>query len=242
LDVVRKHSGDAQLARKQILIVEDDPSTIRRISSSLAGSGYDVVEALTLQDARAALASQDIQAIVFDRLLGDTDAVNEISDWRRQGINAPVLVLSSLNGLTDRIGGLEAGADDYLAKPFHAEELNARVNALVRARDRHSASVADIVSCGSVRIDRRQRTAERNGIRLLLQPREFRLLETLCAAQGSVVPRGLLLEQVWNLSFDPGTKIIETHISRLRDKLDEAGTDEVIETVRGVGYRLRNGD
>lgn len=233
--------GDA-LTRKQILVVEDDPSTIRRISLSLIGSGYEIVEALTIQDAREALATRDIQAIVFDRLLGDADAVEEISDWRRRGINAPVLVLSSLNDLTDRIGGLEAGADDYLAKPFHTEELNARIKALVRARDRHAASVADIISCGSVRIDRRQRTAERNGIRLLLQPREFRLLETLCAAQGSVVPRGLLLERVWNLGFDPGTKIIETHISRLRDKLDEAGADEVIETVRGVGYRLRNDD
>ena len=200
------------------------------------------MEALTVQDARTALATHDIQAVVFDRLLGNADAVEEISDWRRRGIDAPILVLSSLSGLTDRIGGLEAGADDYLAKPFHTDELTARVKALVRARDRHAASVADIVACGSVRIDRRQRTAERNGIRLLLQPREFRLLETLCAAQGSVVPRGLLLEQVWNLSFDPGTKIIETHISRLRDKLDEAGPDEVIETVRGVGYRLRNGD
>lgn len=233
--------GDA-LTRKQILVVEDDPSTIRRISLSLVGSGYEIVEALTIQDAREALATRDIQAIVFDRLLGDADAVEEISDWRRRGINAPVLVLSSLNDLTDRIGGLEAGADDYLAKPFHTEELNARIKALVRARDRHAASVADVISCGSVRIDRRQRTAERNGIRLLLQPREFRLLETLCAAQGSVVPRGLLLERVWNLGFDPGTKIIETHISRLRDKLDEAGADEVIETVRGVGYRLRNDD
>lgn len=233
--------GDA-LTRKQILVVEDDPSTIRRISLSLIGSGYEIVEALTIQDAREALATRDIQAIVFDRLLGNADAVEEISDWRRRGINAPVLVLSSLNDLTDRIGGLEAGADDYLAKPFHTEELNARIKALVRARDRHAASVADVISCGSVRIDRRQRTAERNGIRLLLQPREFRLLETLCAAQGSVVPRGLLLERVWNLGFDPGTKIIETHISRLRDKLDEAGADEVIETVRGVGYRLRNDD
>jgi two-component system OmpR family response regulator len=91
-----------------------------------------------------------------------------------------------------------------------------------------------------VQIDRRQRRAHRNGIRLLLQPREFKLLEALCAAQGGVVPRGLLLDQVWNLSFDPGTKIIETHISRLRDKLDEAGLGEVIETVRGVGYRLRS--
>lgn len=224
----------------EILVVEDDASTARHIAAGLIDSGYAVIIAGDPEAARAALSTHDIQAVVFDRLLGDDDALGEIAAWRRSGIKTPILILSSLSAMGDRVDGLEAGADDYLVKPFHDEELAARLKALLRARHRHAQREPDVLVCGSIRIDRRHRTAERGGVALQLQPREFRLLETLASADCKAVPRSVLLEKVWNLNFDPRTKIIETHISRLRDKLDRAGPGEAIETVRGVGYRLRS--
>jgi two-component system OmpR family response regulator len=200
----------------QILLVEDDRQIAERVASDLERSGYQVIGVDTAEAAHDALAANPIEAVVLDRLLGDDDAIAMIADWRRSGLKTPVLVVSSLSGVTDRIAGLAAGADDYLIKPFHTEELEARLRALLRARDRHAQREADILTCGSIRIDRRHRTAERGGTPLML------------------------LEKVWNLNFDPRTKIIETHISRLRDKLDFAGEGEAIETIRGIGYRLRD--
>jgi len=223
----------------QILLVEDDPQIAERVASDLGRNGYHVIDVATAEAAHDALIAHPIEAVVLDRLLGNDDAITAIADWRRAGLKTPVLVVSSLSGVHDRIAGLAAGADDYLVKPFHTEELDARLRALLRARDRHAEREADILVCGSIRIDRRHRTAERAGTQLMLQPREYRLLEALALSPGQVVPRSVLLEKVWNLSFDPRTKIIETHVSRLRDKLDFAGPGEAIETVRGIGYRLR---
>jgi two-component system OmpR family response regulator len=224
----------------QILLVEDDRQIAERVASDLARNGYRVIDVATAEAAHHALAVNSIEAVVLDRLLGDDDAITIIAEWRRAGIKTPILVVSSLSGVADRIAGLAAGADDYLAKPFHTEELDARLRALLRARDRHAQRESDILECGSIRIDRRLRTASRSGTPLMLQPREYRLLEALALSPGQVVPRSVLLEKVWKLSFDPRTKIIETHISRLRDKLDFAGSGEAIETVRGIGYRLRD--
>ena len=224
----------------QILLVEDDRQIAQRVARDLGRSGYEVIDVATTEAAHDALTSRPIEAVVLDRLLGDNDAIAALADWRRAGLKTPVLVVSSLGGVADRIAGLAAGADDYLPKPFHTEELDARLKALLRARDRHAQSEPDILLCGSVRVDRRNRTATRNGTQLMLQPREYRLLEALAANPGQVVPRSMLLEKVWNLTFDPRTKIIETHVSRLRDKLDLAGEGEAIETVRGIGYRLRD--
>jgi len=224
----------------QILLVEDDRQIAERVTSDLERNGYKVIDVATAEAAHDALAANSIEAVVLDRLLGDSDAITMVAEWRRSGLKTPILVVSSLSGVADRIAGLAAGADDYLTKPFHTEELDARLRALLRARDRHAQREADILECGSIRIDRRLRTASRGGTPLMLQPREYRLLEALALSPGQVVPRSVLLEKVWNLSFDPRTKIIETHISRLRDKLDFAGPGEAIETVRGIGYRLRD--
>jgi len=224
----------------QILLVEDDRQIAERVASDLGRNGYTVIEVATAEAAYDALAANPIEAVVLDRLLSDGDAITMIAEWRRAGIKTPILIVSSLSGVTDRIAGLAAGADDYLIKPFHTEELDARLRALLRARDRHALREADMLECGSIRIDRRLRTASRGGTPLMLQPREYRLLEALALSPGQVVPRSVLLEKVWNLSFDPRTKIIETHVSRLRDKLDFAGPGEAIETIRGIGYRLRD--
>lgn len=211
-----------------------------RVASDLGRGGHQVIDVSTAKAAHDALLAYPIEAVVLDRLLGNDDAIAMIAEWRRAGFKTPILVVSSLSGLTDRIAGLAAGADDYLTKPFHTEELDARLRALLRARDRHAVREAEMLVCGSIRIDRLHRSAERGGIPLMLQPREYRLLEALALNPGQVVPRSVLLEKVWNLRFDPRTKIIETHISRLRDKLAFAGPDEAIETVRGIGYRLRD--
>ena len=224
----------------QILLVEDDRQIAERVARDLGRSGYEVIDVATTEAAHDALARNMIEAVVLDRLLGGDDAITTLAAWRRAGLKTPVLVVSSLGGVADRIAGLAAGADDYLTKPFHTEELDARLKALLRARDRHSQHEGDILTCGSIRVDRRNRTATRNGTQLMLQPREYRLLEALATTPGQAVPRSLLLEKVWNLNFDPRTKIIETHVSRLRDKLDFAGSGEAIETVRGIGYRLRD--
>jgi two-component system OmpR family response regulator len=224
----------------QILLVEDDRQIAERVAADLGRSGYQVIDVASAEAAHDALIANSIEAVVLDRLLGEDDAITMIAEWRRAGLKTPVLVVSSLSGVADRIAGLAAGADDYLTKPFHTEELDARLRALLRARDRHAEREADILTCGAIQIDRRHRTAQRDGTPLMLQPREYRLLETLALSPGQVVPRAVLLEKVWNLNFDPRTKIIETHISRLRDKLDFAGAGEAIETVRGIGYRLRN--
>ena len=223
----------------QILLVEDDRLAAQRLAGDLGRNGYEVIDVATRQAADDALASKRLEAVVLDRLLGDEDAITIIAEWRRAGLKTPVLVVSSLAGVADRIAGLAAGADDYLPKPFDTEELDARLKALLRARDRHAQRESDILVCGSIKVDRRHRTAHRSGMPLMLQPREYRLLEALALSPGKVVPRSVLLEKVWNLNFDPRTKIIETHVSRLRDKLDFAGPCEAIETVRGIGYRLR---
>ena len=224
----------------QILLIEDDLQVAHRVRTDLGRIGYDVIDVATTGAAHDALISRPIEAVVFDRLLDDGDAIKVIAEWRKAGVKTPVLIVSSLASVTDRIAGLAAGADDYLTKPFHTEELDARLKALLRARDRHAQREADVLTCGSIRVDRRRRTAERAGTSLILQPREYRLLEALALNAGKVVPRSVLLEKVWNLSFDPRTKIIETHVSRLRDKLDLAAPGEAIETVRGIGYRLRD--
>lgn len=232
--------GDILLSKLHVLIVERDPSNGGRISTSLIDNGYEIVAASTLQSAQSLLAERDFEAIVIDQLSGDTELVRTISDWRRQGIGAPILFVGPFDSLSERIAGLEAGADGYLQEPLHAGELDATLHALLRARQRHAALAADTIRFGSITVDRHQRTAERNGVPLRLAPREYRLLEILCEAQGNVVPRAALLEKVWKLHFDPRTKIIETHVSRLRDRLDEAGQGEMIETIRGMGYRLRH--
>lgn len=221
-----------------ILLVEDDYRVVDRVRDGLPG--FTVLSVSTTEEAVQAIDSKNIEAVVMDRMLDRSDVLDTISEWREAGVKTPVVILSSLAGVTDRIAGLRAGADDYLTKPFHVEELEAKLKALLRARDRHAEAEPDILVCGSIRLDRRRHRAERAGRPLLLQPREYRLLDVLAAHCGRVVPRSVLLEKVWNLSFDPRTKIIETHVSRLRDKLDLAAPGEAIETIRGVGYRLRS--
>jgi two-component system OmpR family response regulator len=147
-------------------------------------------------------------------------------------------MVTVMAGLHERIAGLDSGADDFLAKPFDVGELDARMRALLRMSARRSAPATDVLTIGSIEIDFRKREVRRRGQLIAVQPREFKLLAELAASAGEVVPRAQLLERVWNLHFDPRTKLIETHVSRLRDKLNAYGERDAIETVRGIGYRL----
>lgn len=228
------------MAPTKILFVEDDNVIAAYVAGELARMGYAVSRSAT---AAAALPEAwHVDAIVLDRVLPDGDAIEALAEWRAAGLVIPVLVLSSLGELRDRLAGLDAGADDYLAKPFHVTELDARLRALLRMQARLPKAEPDVLACGALSVDRRRREARRDGVLITLQPREFKLLEELALHAGEVVTRAQLLERVWNLRFDPRTKLIETHVSRLRDKLAFAGFNDPIETVRGTGYRLRADD
>jgi two-component system OmpR family response regulator len=183
-------------------------------------------------------AGETYDVLIVDRMLPGLDGLAIVKTIRGAGLKVPVLFLTAVDGIDDRVEGLEAGGDDYLVKPFAFAELSARVNAL--ARRPAIAAVGTVLQVGDLQMDLSRRTVERGDRTIELQPREFRLLEYLMRHPGQVVTRTMLLEYVWDFHFDPHTTVVETHISRLRNKLD-LGENELslIETVRGAGYRLR---
>ncbi|MCB1739506.1 MAG: response regulator transcription factor [Gammaproteobacteria bacterium] len=219
------------------LVLEDDLETATYLANGLKQQGHTVDVA---DDGRAGLAmalADTYDMMIVDRMLPHIDGLAVVKRIRAAGVKTPVLFLTALGGLDDRVNGLEAGADDYLPKPFAFSELTARINALARRpplADRvTSLQVADL------HVDLLQRTVIRAGQLLDLQPREFRLLEYLVRHANQVVTRTMLLEHVWEFHFDPHTNVVETHISRLRAKLDKPFDCPLIHTVRGAGYMLR---
>src|SRR5712664_4584409 len=175
--------------------------------------------------------------MIVDRMLGGLDGLGIVKSIRSTGVKTPVLFLTALGGIDERVAGLEAGGDDYLVKPFAFSELLARIDAL--ARRPPMAAIETVLRVAELQIDVVKRTVTRAGRRIDLQPREFRLLEYLMRNAGRVVTRTMLLENVWEFHFDPKTNIVETHISRLRAKVDRGQGAELIQTVRGSGYMLR---
>jgi two-component system OmpR family response regulator len=175
--------------------------------------------------------------MIVDRMLGRLDGLGIVRSMRGTGVKTPVLFLTALGGIDDRVSGLQAGGDDYLVKPFAFSELLARIEAL--ARRPPFADVVTVLRVADLEMDLLKRTVARGGTRIDLQPREFRLLEYLMRNAGRVVTRTMLLENVWEFHFDPKTNIVETHISRLRAKVDRGQPAELIQTVRGAGYILR---
>lgn len=220
----------------RVLIAEDDEATAEFIRRGLAELGHDVLVAGNGLDAIKLLSIQKIDVAVLDRMLPGMDGLSVMRKARGAGIEVPVLVLTALGRIDDRVVGLEAGADDYLVKPFAFSELAARVNALVRRK--HSQGQPTRLQQGDLIIDLLRREVIRAGAAVNLQPREFRLLEELMREEGKVVTRTMLLERVWNYHFDPQTNLVDTHISRLRSKLNHGGKPDLIETVRGAGYRM----
>jgi two-component system OmpR family response regulator len=219
----------------KLLLIEDDRETAAFVAQALEDRGHDVE---TVSDGSAglerALADQH-DALIVDRMLPGIDGLSLVRRLRAQGKRVPILILTTMSGLNDRVEGLEGGADDYLVKPFAAEELVARVNAIVR----RTAGETTRLSAFDLELDLLRRTVSRGGRVIDLQPQEFRLLEYLVRNSGRVVTRTMLLENVWDLQFDPRTNIVETHMSRLRGKVDRGFSIELIHTVRGEGYILR---
>ena len=222
----------------KVLVIEDDAETSAYIARGLREHGHVADHAPNGQDGLFMAAGGAYDALVVDRMVPGLDGLALVRTLRGAGVKTPVLFLTALRGVGDRVQGLEAGGDDYLVKPFAFAELLARLNAL--ARRPPLLEVFTVLRAADLELDLPKRTVTRGGERVDLQPREFRLLEFLVRHADRVVTRTMLLEGVWDFHFDPKTNIVETHISRLRGKLSRGGRDpELIHTVRGSGYTLR---
>ncbi|MGH6738076.1 MAG: response regulator transcription factor, partial [Bradyrhizobium sp.] len=221
----------------RILVVEDDPETAGQVVESLTANGYQVDLAASGREALSRGGAGDYAVITIDRMLPDIDGIAVMRQLRDGGIAAPVLIVSALGEVDDRVRGLRAGGDDYLVKPFSFVELLARVEALARRSE--TVVKETILRVGDLAIDLMSRTASRRGKNICLFPREFQLLEYLVRNQGRVVSRAMLLQHVWDLHFDPSTNIIDVYVGRVRRKVDGQQAYPLIHTVRGIGYRLR---
>lgn len=222
---------------RKILVVEDDRTTADFILKGLAEHGHVGDHAATGRDGLFLATDGGYDAIVLDRMLPGMDGMGVLQALRAGGIETPVIFLSALGSTEDRVAGLTAGSDDYLVKPFAFAELLARLELLMRRRGT-GTPVETVLACADMRMDLLKREVRRGDRPVDLQPREFRLLEYLMRREGQVVTRTMLLEGVWDYHFDPGTNVIDVHISRLRRKVDGEGDATLIHTVRGAGYRL----
>lgn len=224
----------------KILVIEDDVQTAAYIARGLREKGHVVDLAENGRDGLFIATEAHHDILIVDRMLPGMDGLSIVKALRAANIQTPVLFLTTLGNIDDRVEGLEAGADDYLVKPFAFSELNARVNALAR-RPLQSTDEA-FLKVGDLELDLLKRAVRRGGKKVELQPQEFRLLEFLMRHVDQVVTRTMLLENVWDFHFDPQTNIVETNISRLRSKVDRGFDSELIHTVRGAGYALRSSD
>ncbi len=220
----------------RILLIEDDPETARYVCDGMKEEGHTVDHLIDGREGLMQASTGVYDAIIVDRMLPGLDGLSLVKTLRAACGKTPVLFLTSLGAVNDRVQGLEAGGDDYLTKPFAFSELLARVNALARRPplqgEKTKLAVADL------EMDLISRVVIRNGQQIDLQPREFRLLEVLMRNAGRVVTRTMLLEQVWDFHFDPKTSVVETHISRLRAKIDRPFKAHLVHTLKGVGYSL----
>jgi two-component system OmpR family response regulator len=222
----------------RILCVEDDSMTADYIAKGLGEAGFDVDIADDGSRALAQASDGHYDAIVLDRMLPGMDGISIVTALRSSGVTTPVVMLSALASLDERIRGLRAGSDDYLTKPFALSELLARIDAVQRRNNPAAEAQPTKLSFDDLEVDIITRKVTRAGRRIELQPREFSLLEFLLRHQGQIVTRTMLLERVWDYHFDPGTNVIDVHVSRLRKKLDDDSHKSVLHTVRGAGYRL----
>ncbi len=218
------------------LIIEDDAETAAFIAAGLRSRGHEPTLAADGREGFEIAAQETFDVIILDRMLPGLDGLSVVALLRAEGVSTPVLFLTNLSGVDDRVEGLGAGGDDYLVKPFAFEELLARLYALARRPTLGGSPTR--LAAGDLEVDLIARTVKRAGETIELQPREFRLLEVLLRSDGRLVTRRMLLEQVWGFNFDPRTNIVETHISRIRTKIDR-GRAPMIQTVRGAGYVLR---
>ena len=224
---------------RRVLIVEDDATTSDFISKALREAGFVVESADTGRQGLYLATAGGFDLIVLDRMLPELDGLSLLKSLRAANFGTPVLMLTALDAVDERVRGLRAGADDYLVKPFSFEELHARADALMRRpQSVPESSTETVLRCDDLELDLISRTARRAGQSVELLPREFQMLEFLMRRQGRVVTRTMLLEGLWDYHFDPQTNVIDVHISRLRRKIDDPFETPLIHTVRGAGYVL----
>ena len=222
----------------RILIVEDDRQAAQYLVKGLREAGHVAEHAADGEEGLALATSQAYDVLVVDRMLPRRDGLALVGELRRAGHKTPVLILSALGQVDDRVKGLRAGGDDYLPKPYAFSEFLARVEALGR---RGASGTADtVLRVGDLTLDRLAHSVTRAGETIPLQPREFRLLEYLMRHAGQVVTRTMLLENVWDYHFDPQTNVIDVHVSRLRSKIDKGFDRPLLHTIRGAGYMVRD--
>lgn len=222
----------------RILVIEDDKDVASFIRNGLAQAGCNVDHAANGKDGLFLATTESYDALVVDRMLPGIDGLTVIRTLRASANTTPILILSALGEVDDRVKGLKAGGDDYLVKPFAFSELLARLEALSRRAKTGSDAPSTVLRAGDLEMDLLRREVRRAGKPIDLQPREFQLLEFLLRHVGQVVTRTMLLEGVWDYHFDPQTNVIDVHISRLRSKIDKGFERPLLHTVRGAGYRL----
>ncbi len=223
----------------KVLLLEDDEATRAHIAKALSAAGHVVDLCTTGQDAIFMGSSNSYAVLILDRMVPGINGLGVVKALRAAGITTPALFLTAMDGVEDRVEGLEAGADDYLVKPFAATELLARINALSRRPP--IAETATRLQVADLEIDLIKRSVTRAGQRIELQAQEFKLLEYLMRHAGEIVTRTMLFENVWSFHFDPKTNFIESHMSRLRSKVDRGFGTALIHTERGAGYRIDAG-
>ena len=221
-----------------ILLVEDDKQVAAFVVAQLSAAGHTCVHALDGEAGNQAASAGAYDVMVIDRMMPRVDGLSLIKSLRAQGDNTPVLVLSALGEVDDRVQGLHSGADDYLVKPFAMEELVARLEVLHRRVSLPGGDTQTKLVEQDLTMDLLRQEVQRGGTPINLQPREYKLLEFLMRHAGQVVTRAMLLEQVWGYHFDPQTNVIDVHVSRLRQKIDKDFEHPLLMTVRGAGYRL----
>ncbi len=222
----------------RVLVVEDERNTREFIDRALREAGYSVDTASNGRDGLLMATTENYDLLLLDRMLPQVDGLTIVRTLRASKLATPVLILSALGEVDDRVDGLRAGSDDYLVKPFALSELLARVEALLRRPRGGEVADATTLRVADLELDRLKRAVRRGERRIELQPKEFQLLEYLMRHVDQVVTRTMLLEGVWDYHFDPKTNVIDVHISNLRHKVDRDARQPLIHTVRGVGYRL----
>jgi two-component system OmpR family response regulator len=227
------------LLAMRLLIIEDDRAAADYLVKAFREVGHVADQAADGEDGLDLALTGQYDVLVIDRMLPRLDGLAVIGTLRGKGSQTPVLILSALGQVDDRVKGLRAGGDDYLPKPYSFSELLARVEVLARRRGGRSEET--VYRVGDLELDRLSHRVSRGDTEIVLQPREFRLLEYLMKHAGQVVTRTMLLENVWDYHFDPQTNVIDVHISRLRSKIDKGFARPVLHTIRGAGYMIRDG-
>jgi two-component system OmpR family response regulator len=230
--------GAGKMTKARVLTIEDDPMTANEIVAELEKCGFNVEWVDNGREGLVRAMGDEHDVITLDRMLPGLDGLTILTTMRTVGIQTPVLMLSALGDVDERVRGLRAGGDDYLTKPFDPDELTARLDVLLRRRSASPPQDASTLEVGPLKVDLISRKVTRDDIEVALLPTEYRILEFMMRHTGQTITRTMLFEAVWGYHFDPGTNLIDVHMGRLRRKIDPQGTTPLIQTVRGSGYIL----